>query len=193
MHFTLFDSPKLVDEFDEAPDTRGLILDVRFNWGGNTGVAEDHGAGLSHGGWQHALDGKAGKGAGLSGRWTNNVSARGPWTSIPSTLVVVVNHWSESMAEGVAMGLDGMKRARIVGTRMAGMGAGVEHHELPKSRHRAPGLSAESHHHVNGEPRSDFRPPVEVRLDTPEALSAKDPILDAGVAELQRLLASASP
>ncbi len=188
MHFTLFDDRKRVDEFDAAldalRDTRGLILDVRYNWGGNTGVAEPIMGRFISQKQQYAWMAKR-QGSGLSERWPNYVRARGPWT-YTQPLVVLVNHWSESMAEGVAMGLDGMRRARVVGTRMAGMGAGVEHRELPNSGIVLQ-ISAEPIYHVNGSPRSDFRPPVSVRLDTPDALRAKDPILDAGMAELQRL------
>jgi len=192
MHFTLFDSQKLVDEFDAAldalRDTRGLILDVRYNWGGNTGVAEPIMGRFISKDAQYASMAKR-KETGLSDPWPNFVRARGPWT-YTQPLVVLVNHWSESMAEGVAMGLDGMERARVVGTRMAGMGAGVEHLELPNSRIVLQ-ISAEPIYQVNGSLRSDFRPAVEVRLDTPEALKAEDPICDAGLAELQRMLASA--
>ncbi len=188
MHFTLFDDRQRVDEFDAAldalRDTRGLILDVRYNWGGNTGVAEPIMGRFISRKEQYAWMAKR-DGAGLSERWPNTVRARGPWT-YTQPLVVLVNHWSESMAEGVAMGLDGMRRARVVGTRMAGMGAGVEHRELPNSGIVLQ-ISAEPIYHVNGVPRSDFRAPVAVQLDTPEALRAKDPILDAGIAELQRL------
>jgi carboxyl-terminal processing protease len=193
MHFTLFDNPKLIDEFDAAldalRDTRGLILDVRYNWGGNTGVAEPIMGRFISEKAQYASMAKR-NGAGLTDPWPNFVRARGRWT-YTQPLVVLVNHWSESMAEGVAMGLDGMKRAQVVGTRMAGMGAGVEHRELPNSGIVLQ-VSAEPIYQVSGSLRSDFRPPVEVRLDTPEALKAKDPIFDAGLAELQHLLPSAA-
>jgi carboxyl-terminal processing protease len=190
MHFTLFDDRQRVEEFDAAlaalRDTRGLILDVRYNWGGNTGVAEPIMGRFISQKAQYVWMAKR-QGAGLSERWPIYVRARGPWT-YTAPLVVLVNHWSESMAEGVAIGLDGMKRARVVGTRMAGMGAGVEHRELPNSGIVLQ-VSAEPVYHVNGTPRSDFRPPVAVRLDAPEFQGAKDPILDVGIAEIQRLAA----
>ena len=189
MHFDLFVGEDIVDEFDAALDalrgTRGLILDVRDNGGGNTDIAEPiMGRFISHRtqyAWMTKRDG-----AGLSERWREMVRSRGPWT-YTQPIVVIVNHWSASMAEGFAMGLNGMKRATIVGTRMAGMGSGVEHPEMPNC-----GIvfqvSTAPVYQVSGAPRSDFRPDVQVRLDSPEALVAADPILDAGIAELEKKL-----
>jgi carboxyl-terminal processing protease len=39
--------------------------------------------------------------------------------------VVLVGRWTASMGEGMAIGLDAMKRATIVGTRMAGLNGAV--------------------------------------------------------------------
>ena len=40
---------------------------------------------------------------------------------LASPVVVLVDHWTGSMGEGIAIGMDGLKRATIVGTEMAGL------------------------------------------------------------------------
>jgi len=50
--------------------------------------------------------------------WIEQVAPRGPFT-YDAPVVVLVDHWTGSMGEGMAIGLDGMRRAMVVGTRMA--------------------------------------------------------------------------
>ena len=81
------------------------------------------------------------------------------------------------------MGLSGMKRARIVGTRMAGLGAAIERITL---RHSGIGaqISAEPVYHVDGTPRWQLVPDVEVDV----LAGGDDPILAAARSEAERLL-----
>ena len=85
------------------------------------------------------------------------------------------------MAEGFAMGLDGMGRATVVGTRMGGLGAGIARTTLPNSGFGVQ-VSAEPVYHVSGRPRSSFRPRVRV---VPSA-GPTDPDLDAALRRLER-------
>jgi len=119
-------------------------------------------------------------------KYIKEVSPRGKWT-YGAPLVVLVNHWTASMGEGIAIGLDGMKRATIVGTRMAGLNGGVFNLELPKTKI---GVSypGERLNHINGTPREDFTPPVLVDLMGSRLSRSPDPIFAAGYRTLMRSL-----
>jgi carboxyl-terminal processing protease len=124
------------------------------------------------------------KGAPVRGEgWTREVSPRGGWT-YKAPLVVLVGRWTASMGEGMAIGLDGMGRATVVGTRMAGLNGAVFDLQLPNTGIKL-NYAAEKLFHVNGTPREDFVPPVLVNLTGKER---GDPILEAGIRTLKRLL-----
>ena len=115
--------------------------------------------------------------------WTREVSPRGGWT-YKAPVVVLVGRWTASMGEGMAIGLDAMKRATIVGTRMAGLNGAVFDLELPNSKIKLQ-YAAEKLFHMNGTSRADFAPPVSVRLT---GKSTDDPILGTGIKTLRELL-----
>jgi carboxyl-terminal processing protease len=190
IRLTTFTEAGLVGEFDAALEmmryTSGLVLDVRDNNGGATFVGLPI-AGRFIGkrtqfGWMARRDG-----AGLGKRWISDLPARGPWT-YTKPVVVLVNHWSESMAEQFAMALDVTGRARTVGTRMAGCGAMVRELRLPHSGIPFQ-ISERPVFQLSGTLLNDFRPDVEVALDPANASESADPILDAGIAELWRRIA----
>ncbi|MFL6336298.1 MAG: S41 family peptidase [Pyrinomonadaceae bacterium] len=176
-------SEETVAEFDAALErlktTRGLLLDLRATQsGGNTSVAEPMMGRLI--GRRMAYQ----KGAPVRGEgWTREVSPGGGWT-YRAPLVVLVGRWTASMGEGMAIGLDGMGRATVVGTRMAGLNGAVFDLQLPNTGIKL-NYAAEKLFHVNGTPREDFVPPVLVNLTGKER---GDPILEAGVRTLKRLL-----
>jgi carboxyl-terminal processing protease len=177
-----------VEAFDRALEalrsTRALVVDVRDNPGGDTAVAKPIMGRLVGRTMQYAWMNRR-KGAGLGDRWAEYVEARGPWT-YRAPVVVLVNHFSESMAEGFAMGLDGMRRATVVGTRMGGLGAGIARETLEHSGIGVQ-ISAEPVYHVGGAPRTDFVPGVLVR---PATARGADPILAAALRYLDRRGAS---
>ena len=72
---------------------------------------------------------------GVRRSWLEVVSPRGPFT-YTAPVVVLVDHWTGSMGEGIAIGLDGAGRARVVGTRMAGLLGAKAGETLPNSRSR---------------------------------------------------------
>jgi C-terminal processing protease CtpA/Prc len=176
-------SEDTVAEFDAALEqvktTRGLIIDLRATQsGGNTTVAEPIMGRLISRRLPYQ------KGYPLHGEsWTREVSPRGDWT-YTGPVVVLVGRWTASMGEGIAIGLDGMKRATIVGTQMAGLNGAVFDLELPATKIKL-NYAAEKLFHVNGTPREDFIPPVAVNLS---ARSVGDVILEMGVRTLRRLI-----
>ena len=176
-------SDETVAEFDAALEqlraTRGLILDLRATQsGGNTSVAEPIMGRL--------IGRRAAYQRGVPARgaaWTREVSPRGDWT-YKAPVVVLVGRWTASMGEGMAIGLDGMGRATVVGTRMAGLNGAVFDLELPNTGFRL-NYAAEKLFHLDGTPREDFVPPVEVKLS---GRSTGDVILSEGVKALRKTL-----
>jgi carboxyl-terminal processing protease len=184
MRFSSFSDSELVGQFDRSLEdfrtARTLILDVRDNSGGDTAISLPILGRLVGERQQYAWMAKR-QGPGLGARWPEFIDPRGPWT-FSGKVVVAVNHWSESLAEGVAMALSGIGRARVVGTPMAGLGAGVRRFHLPTS-----GLdvqySTEPVYQLNGHSRSDFVPEVVVRMEDASE-SGVDPVLAAAIAEV---------
>jgi carboxyl-terminal processing protease len=110
---------------------RGLILDLRNTpSGGDTDVAEPILGRFvaTPGAYQRVFDPGPGKQFPRDS-WLKTVAPRGPL--VTARLVVLVDHWTGSMGEGVAIGLDGMHRATVVGTRMAGLSGGTGRFVLP--------------------------------------------------------------
>jgi C-terminal processing protease CtpA/Prc len=177
-------SEETVAEFDAAlkglRNTRALILDLRNTpSGGNTSVAEPM--------MGRFVLKKLAYQKGIPRRgepWTAEVEPRGPWT-YTRPVVVLVGRWTASMGEGIAIGLDGMKRATIVGTPMAGLNGAVFDLKLQET-----GISmnyaAEKLFHVDGTPREDFIPRVVVKL-------SPDPKQDAPLKEALRQLQRSKP
>lgn len=181
-------SEETVAQFDAALEqlrtTRGLVIDLRATQsGGNTSVAEPIMGRLV--GRRTAYQ----KGAPVRGAaWTREVSPRGAWT-YEAPVVVLVGRWTASMGEGIAIGLDGMGRATVVGTRMAGLNGAVFDLQLPNTGIRL-NYAAEKLFHLKGTPREEFVPPVEVRLTGRET---GDAILAEGVRVLRGLVRRPRP
>jgi carboxyl-terminal processing protease len=175
-----FANASAVAAFDAAladlRESRGLILDVRRNGGGDTAVARPiMGRFISETLPYAHMRRRAG--AGLSAPWTETVEPRGPFT-YARPVVVLCDRWSGSMAEGFPMGMRGIGRARIVGTPMMGLGAAVFEIRLDRTGVEAQ-YSGEPVYDVAGAPRWLLRPDVEVRPGAD--------ILAAGIAELSRI------
>lgn len=110
--------------------------------------------------------------------WVEEVAPRGPFT-YGGRLVVLVDAWTGSMGEGMAIGLDGMKRARVIGSAMAGLAGSVEPRRLPATGLELH-LPVEQLFHIDGTPRHRWRPPVEIDPDAAEG--------DAAIARARELL-----
>ena len=188
-------SMELLPDFDaalkELQNTSGLILDLRDTpSGGNTTVARGiMGRFLEREGFyqKHSLPEEE-RATGVKRSWVEVVSPRGG-PPYKGSVVVLVDHWTGSMGEGIAIGLDGLKRATVVGTRMAGLLGATHQITLPNSGIGV-NVPAEKLFHVNGTPREDFVPTVLVDLLKSENQKAGDPILDAGLKELRERIRS---
>lgn len=160
---------------EQLADTRALVIDVRSNTGGDTAVALPILGRFLTERAQYAWMARR-EGAGLGPRWPEFVEPRGPWT-YTQPVVVLVDPFSVSMAEGFAMALQGLGRAQLVGTRLAGLGAAIGRVRLPHSRISVQ-LSTEPVYTLDGRPRDALVP--DVRID-PLSSAGDDPWLAAAL------------
>lgn len=164
---------RLAGQFDGAltflSRTRALILDLRE---------------LSSGGSREVTLAILGRFAAAPATWQLRESPRGERIAdkvsprgLPyrAPVVVLVDRWTAGEAEALAAGLSAIAKARLVGTRMAGLRGELEAVSLPHS-----GLvvrfPAQKALHANGTPREQLRPDVEVDLAAPSG-GPGDPIL----------------
>lgn len=183
----------LIVAFDKAlahlKSTKGLILDMRDTpSGGNTVVARAiMGRFISRSMFyqRHSVPAEE-RAYGVKRSWIEEVSPRGSFC-YNGAVVVLVDHWTGSMGEGVTIGLDAMKRTRTVGTEMARLLGATEGVQLPHSGIRVH-FPTEKLFHVNGKPREAFVPQVAVNLLSPSARRKADPILQSGRETLIRLI-----
>lgn len=142
------------DALETVKDAPGLLLDLSDTAaGGNTDVAEpilgrfiDHRQGYQRIVPLHQKP------------WVKQVAPSGRW-QFKQPLVVLVSRWTGSMGEGMAMGLDGLHRATVVGSAMAGLKGAVFTHTLKRSgvAFNYPGKRLT---HLDGRPRDSFLPTV---------------------------------
>jgi carboxyl-terminal processing protease len=152
----------LIKAFDDALDslwlTKGLIIDLRETpSGGNTTVARAIMSRFIEKEMpyqKHCLPSEE-KQYGVKRSWIELVSPRGKIYQKP--LVLLVNRWTGSMGEGIAIGFDGMNRAWIVGDKMAGLLGAIYSFSLPETNIGF-SIPVEKLFHVNGTPREDFTP-----------------------------------
>ncbi len=161
----------LVGVFDSAmlsmDKSKALILDLRETpSGGNTSVAR---AIL---GWfiskeqfyqKHEYYAEE-KMFGVKRSWEEIVSPReGKYYDKP--LVILVNHWTGSIAEGITVGFDGFKRrnTKIIGTAMARLNGAVYSYEMPETKIHF-SFTAERLFHINGQPREQYVPQIVIDL-----------------------------
>lgn len=180
-----FGDSEAVEMFDrvleELADTTGLVLDVRSNGGGDTAVARPIMGRFISERRQYAWMARR-EGDDMGERWPEYVEPRG--VSYTGPVVIVVDRFSVSMAEGFAMGMHGMGRAQIVGTPMAGLGAAIGRVNLSNLGVSAQ-ISTEPVYHLDGTPRWELVP--DVLVDVVSAPPGRgDPILDAALETLAR-------
>jgi len=181
---------ELIRHFDSVLsslyNTAALILDLRETpSGGNTTVARAIlGRFITKEGYyqKHELTIEE-KETGIKRSWVEIVSPRKPAYTKP--LVILVDHWTGSVAEGIVIGFDALKRATVIGTKMAGLNGAVYSFTMPNT---GIGFSipAEKLFHVNGKPRENFKPLIEV--DMRYQNNGEDRILDQGLRYLKQLL-----
>ncbi|MCJ0743583.1 S41 family peptidase [Pedobacter montanisoli] len=92
--------------------------------------------------------------------WTEFVMPRKK--QFKGKVYVLVGHWTGSMGEGIAIGFDGMKRAEIIGTKMAGLLGAISNFQMTETKigYQFP---TERLYQTNGKPREDFLPKILTR------------------------------
>ena len=173
----LFDSA-----LSELRNTRALIIDLRETpSGGNSVVARGMMSRFISKEMpyqKHVLPNEE-KEAGVKRSWFEIVSPRGPFT-YDKQVIVLVNHWTGSMGEGITIGFDAMGRANIVGTKMAGLNGAINGFQTSKTKIPY-AFPTEQLYHVNGTPRELFLPTNYIDLTNSKYKDAEDPILTEGV------------
>jgi carboxyl-terminal processing protease len=159
----------LIREFDAALDalrnTRGLILDLRDTpSGGNTTVARGILGRFTtrEMPYQKHMLPEEERQYGIRRSWIELVSPRGAFAS-GAPVVILVDHWTGSMGEGIAIGLDGMGAATVVGTEMARLLGATSGITLPNTGIGVT-FPTEKLFHVDGTPREKVVPTVSVDL-----------------------------
>jgi C-terminal processing protease CtpA/Prc len=178
---------RTVDAFDRALDelreTRALILDLRDTpSGGNSSVARGilgRFVGRESPYQKHVLTSEE-RETGIRRSWLELVSPRGAFV-YRRPVAVLVDHWTGSMGEGVAIGLNAVDSATIVGTPMAGLAGATYHVTLPRTG-IGMNVPAERLYHVDGTPRETFRPDIPV--DVSRVRPGEDPFLAAALLAL---------
>jgi len=150
---------------DSLRETRGLIVDLRNTAsGGNSSVARGilgRFVAKEMPYQKHILPAEE-KETGIHRAWLELVSPRGVRYKAP--VVVLVNRWTGSMGEGLAIGFDATGAAKVVGTEMARLVGATYTIPLPNTGIRA-NVPAERLQHVSGLPREQFRPSDYVDVD----------------------------
>ena len=177
---------------EELSETDGLILDLRRVGGGNTGVVE-----------------------GIIGRlidrervyqrtvprngapFLSRVRPRGEW-QYEQPLVVLVNRWTGSAGEGLAISLDAIDRATVVGTKMAGLEGSVYTMRMPNTGigfqctkqkiFNGTLLGDPASQEFVGSSRRAYTPSVLVDPKTEAASDSEDQILEMGLEVLGELM-----
>lgn len=175
----------LVGQFDKAldelMDTDGLILDLRNTVdGGNTYVARGIMGRLISNALpyqQHEYAEKYGQNPRVLRQWMEFVVPRGRTYTAP--IAVLVSRWTGSMGEGLAVGLDGMDRAMVMGTEMERLAGEMQYYPF-RNRNYGFRLSTAKLSHIDGTPREKYLPPHYIR----EADSTEDRLVSAAIAML---------
>jgi carboxyl-terminal processing protease len=171
----LFDNG-LIAAFDSVLNdnlnTSALILDLRETAsGGNSSVARAIlGRFITKDAFyqKHELYAEE-KETGVKRSWQEIVSPRGP--TYTKRLIVLADHWTGSMGEGITIGFDGMKRATVIGTPLARLIGATETFQMPNTKIRF-SFPTERLYHVNGQPRELYEPTI--KIDVSQQSAGKD-------------------
>lgn len=186
----------LIGQFDDAltqlRNTAGLILDLRDTpSGGNTTVARGIMGRFIRRDLPYQKHSIPSEERRFDTRrsWIELVSPRGDFT-YTAPVVILANHWTGSMGEGITIGMDGMKRATVVGTEMARLVGATSTITLPNTGIGVT-FPTEKLFHVGGAPRESFVPPVRVNLLINAAQGDEDIIFERGLSVLKSMIRGA--
>ena len=90
-------------------------------------------------------------------KWVEYVTPRK--AQFEGKVFVLVGHWTGSMGEGIAIGLDGFKRAKIIGTEMAGLLGAINSFMMSETKIGFQ-IPTERLYHINGTPREKYIPTI---------------------------------
>lgn len=150
----------LIEEFDKAVDKfiqyKNLVIDITETpGGGNTTVARcimgrfiDKTLPYQ----QHEFDEKEFQ---TQRKWVEYVVPRK--TQFKGKVYIAVGYWTGSMGEGIAIGFDGLKRAKIIGTEMAGLLGAINGFTMSETNIGFQ-IPTERLYHINGTPREKYIP-----------------------------------
>ena len=179
----------LLEDFDSRlealRETAGLILDLRRVGGGNTGIVEGIIGRLidRERVYQRTVprDGTP---------FLSGVRPRGEW-QYRHPVVILANRWTGSAGEGLAISLDAIGSATVVGTKMAGLEGSVYTMRMP---HTGIGFQCTRQRVFNGtlkgdptsrefagSSRSAYTPSVVIDPLKPGCGDSEDPILRKGI------------
>jgi carboxyl-terminal processing protease len=183
----------LIKQFDATlyslKNTKGLIIDLRDTpSGGNTTVARGIMGRFINREMpyqKHSIPSEE-RLYNTKRSWIELVSPRGEFIYKPP-VIVLVNHWTGSMGEGIAIGMDGMKRAKIVGTKMARLIGATSSITLPNTKIGV-NFPTEKLFHIDGRPREKFIPTVMVDMLKKENQKTEDAIFEVGLKVLQSFI-----
>jgi len=154
-----------------ARSARVILLDLRDTpSGGDTDVAEPIMSWFVHGARGYQLDHRGDR------TWIANV--RGRADAFGGRLIVLADHWTGSMGEGMTIGLRSAAGATYVGTPMAGLRGAIEEFPVPCLGVRIR-LPVEQLFTVEGQPRE---------LATPDVLVSEESLATSDDAVLQAAL-----
>ena len=111
--------------------------------------------------------------------WFEIVSPRGLFT-YEKQVIVLVNHWTGSMGEGITIGFDALGQAKIVGTKMAGLNGAINGFQTSKTKIPY-SFPTEQLYHINGTPREIYAPTNLIDLTNLKYKEINDPILTEGI------------
>lgn len=183
----------LIRQFDVAlaalRNTTGLVLDLRDTpGGGNTTVARGIMGRFIRRDMpyqKHSVPAEE-RQYGTKRSWIELVSPRGQFI-YSAPVVVLVDHWTASMGEGIAIGLDGMRRATTVGTEMARLIGATSGITLPNTGIGVT-FPTEKLFHINGTPRENFVPSVNINLLLRGNQAKEDIIFQRGFSVLRTMI-----
>ncbi|MEO8210652.1 MAG: S41 family peptidase [bacterium] len=111
--------------------------------------------------------------------WLEIVSPRGPFT-YDKQVIVLVDHWTGSMGEGITIGFDALGKGKILGTKMAGLNGSINGFQTTNAKIPY-SFPTEQLYNVNGLPRENFIPDVMIDLTDSKYKEIEDPVLTEGI------------
>ena len=153
---------KTIDDFDKAVDEfmgfKNLVIDLTETAsGGNSTVARcimGRFISKTMPYQQHEFDEKEFQ---TQRKWVEYVKPR--ITQYKGNVFVIVGHWTGSMGEGIAIGFDGLKKAKIIGTEMAKL-LGATNGFTMSETNIGFQIPTERLYHINGTPREKYKPTI---------------------------------